>query len=61
MRIKEHKYRCLDDLEKDVMNLCKNAQTYNVEGSLVCISTKMLKELVLNKIFKFKEIYFIVC
>ena len=54
MRIKEHKYRCLDDLEKDVMNLCKNAQTYNVEGSLVCILTEIPIELVLNK---FKEIY----
>ncbi|XP_023930068.1 transcription activator BRG1-like [Lingula anatina] len=34
-RIKDHKYRSLDDLEKDVMLLCQNAQEYNMEGSLV--------------------------
>ena len=36
-RIEDHRYRSLDDLERDVMMLCGNAQTYNVEGSLVCI------------------------
>ena len=35
-RIKDHRYRSLADLEKDMMGLCKNAQTYNVDGSLVC-------------------------
>ncbi|GFS49739.1 hypothetical protein NPIL_418521 [Nephila pilipes] len=34
-RIKEHRYRSLDDLETDFMLLCTNAQTYNVEGSLI--------------------------
>uniref|UniRef100_A0A8C1KQA4 SWI/SNF related, matrix associated, actin dependent regulator of chromatin, subfamily a, member 4a n=1 Tax=Cyprinus carpio TaxID=7962 RepID=A0A8C1KQA4_CYPCA len=34
-RIKSHKYRTLNDLEKDVMLLCQNAQTFNLEGSLV--------------------------
>jgi len=34
-RIRSHYYRSLDDVEKDVLLLCKNAQTYNVEGSLV--------------------------
>ena len=38
-RIKEHRYRSLDDLEKDVMLLCQNAQTYNVEKSLVRASS----------------------
>ncbi|MEQ2159285.1 hypothetical protein GOODEAATRI_021303 [Goodea atripinnis] len=34
-RIRSHKYRNLNDLEKDVMLLCQNAQTFNLEGSLV--------------------------
>ncbi|GIY43299.1 hypothetical protein CDAR_27011 [Caerostris darwini] len=34
-RIKEHRYRSIDDLENDFMLLCTNAQTYNVEGSLI--------------------------
>lgn len=34
-RIRLHYYRSLDDVERDVLLLCKNAQTYNVEGSLV--------------------------
>lgn len=34
-RIREHRYRTLDDLEDDFMLLCINAQTYNVEGSLI--------------------------
>ncbi|KAI8508957.1 Transcription activator BRG1 [Branchiostoma belcheri] len=37
-RIKNHKYRCLDDLEKDIIQMCKNAQLYNVEGSQVVVS-----------------------
>uniref|UniRef100_A0A8C4V318 SWI/SNF related, matrix associated, actin dependent regulator of chromatin, subfamily a, member 2 n=1 Tax=Falco tinnunculus TaxID=100819 RepID=A0A8C4V318_FALTI len=32
-RIRNHKYRSLGDLEKDVMLLCHNAQTFNLEGS----------------------------
>ena len=34
-RIKDHKYRCLEDLEDDIYTLCQNAQLYNVEGSQV--------------------------
>ncbi|RWS25890.1 transcription activator BRG1-like isoform X4 [Leptotrombidium deliense] len=34
-RIREHRYRNLDDLESDFMLLCKNAQQYNVEGSTI--------------------------
>lgn len=36
-RIRNHKYRSLGDLEKDVMLLCQNAQTFNLEGSQVCV------------------------
>jgi len=34
-RIKQHRYRSLDDLEDDFMLMCKNTQAYNMEGSLV--------------------------
>ncbi|XP_013786045.1 transcription activator BRG1-like isoform X1 [Limulus polyphemus] len=34
-RIREHRYRNLDDLENDFMIMCQNAQTYNVEGSMI--------------------------
>ncbi|XP_064416963.1 SWI/SNF related, matrix associated, actin dependent regulator of chromatin, subfamily a, member 4a isoform X2 [Latimeria chalumnae] len=34
-RVRNHKYRSLNDLEKDVMLLCQNAQTFNLEGSLI--------------------------
>lgn len=34
-RIKLHKYRGLDDLENDVMELCQNAQSFNMEGSVI--------------------------
>ncbi|XP_060711240.1 SWI/SNF related, matrix associated, actin dependent regulator of chromatin, subfamily a, member 4a isoform X5 [Hemiscyllium ocellatum] len=34
-RIRNHKYRSLNDLERDVMLLCQNAQAYNLEGSLI--------------------------
>ncbi|KAJ7378679.1 Transcription activator BRG1 [Desmophyllum pertusum] len=34
-RINSHKYRILDDLEEDFTLMCKNAQTYNIEGSII--------------------------
>lgn len=34
-RVKDGKYRSMDELEADVILLCKNAQTYNIDGSLV--------------------------
>ena len=41
-RINSHKYRTLDDLEEDFSLMCKNAQTYNIEGSIVCFSYWLL-------------------
>lgn len=38
-RVRSHKYRGVGDLEKDVMLLCHNAQTFNLEGSQVSAST----------------------
>lgn len=41
-RIRNHKYRSLGDLEKDVMLLCHNAQTFNLEGSQVWMNDFVL-------------------
>ncbi|KAG7241358.1 hypothetical protein CRUP_017126, partial [Coryphaenoides rupestris] len=32
-RVRNHKYRSVGDLEKDIFLLCHNAQTFNLEGS----------------------------
>ncbi|XP_065149489.1 probable global transcription activator SNF2L2 isoform X2 [Paramisgurnus dabryanus] len=32
-RVRNHKYRCIADLEKDFMLMCHNAQMFNLEGS----------------------------
>jgi len=34
-RVKNHRYRGVNDLERDFNLLCKNTQNYNVEGSLI--------------------------
>ncbi len=34
-KLGEHRYRNLDELEADVMLLCKNAQEFNMENSNV--------------------------
>nr|CDS30859.1 global transcription activator snf2l2 [Hymenolepis microstoma] len=34
-RVKDGKYRSMDELEADIILLCKNAQTYNIDGSLI--------------------------
>ncbi|XP_072137849.1 probable global transcription activator SNF2L2 isoform X3 [Mobula birostris] len=46
-RIRNHKYRSLGDLEKDVTLLCHNAQTYNLEGSQIYEDS-----IVLQSVFK---------
>ncbi|KFW96964.1 putative global transcription activator SNF2L2, partial [Phalacrocorax carbo] len=46
-RIRNHKYRSLGDLEKDVMLLCHNAQTFNLEGSQIYEDS-----IVLQSVFK---------
>ncbi|XP_062455028.1 probable global transcription activator SNF2L2 isoform X3 [Rhea pennata] len=46
-RIRNHKYRSLSDLEKDVMLLCHNAQTFNLEGSQIYEDS-----IVLQSVFK---------
>jgi len=34
-RIRNHKYRSINDMEEDFLQMCRNAQMYNVEGSLI--------------------------
>uniref|UniRef100_A0A9J8B3H4 SWI/SNF related BAF chromatin remodeling complex subunit ATPase 2 n=2 Tax=Cyprinus carpio TaxID=7962 RepID=A0A9J8B3H4_CYPCA len=46
-RVRNHKYRSVSDLEKDVMLLCHNAQTYNLEGSQIYEDS-----IVLQSVFK---------
>ncbi|XP_016392804.1 probable global transcription activator SNF2L2 isoform X1 [Sinocyclocheilus rhinocerous] len=46
-RVRSHKYRGVSDLEKDVMLLCHNAQTYNLEGSQIYEDS-----IVLQSVFK---------
>ncbi|KAK2086676.1 hypothetical protein P7K49_036101 [Saguinus oedipus] len=41
--IHNHRYRRLNDLEKDVMLLCQNAQTFDLEGSLICEDYSVLQ------------------
>ncbi|XP_058799194.1 ATP-dependent helicase brm-like [Phymastichus coffea] len=42
-KIDESKYADFDDLEKDFMQLCKNAQTYNEEASLIYENSVVLQ------------------
>ncbi|XP_048358878.1 probable global transcription activator SNF2L2 isoform X2 [Sphaerodactylus townsendi] len=46
-RIRNHKYRSVSDLEKDVNLLCHNAQTFNLEGSQIYEDS-----IVLQSVFK---------
>ncbi|KAM8865300.1 putative global transcription activator SNF2L2 [Synchiropus picturatus] len=46
-RVRNHKYRSVADLEKDVMLLCFNAQTFNLEGSQIYEDS-----IVLQSVFK---------
>lgn len=43
-RIEDCKYGDMDDLEKDFMQLCQNAQTYNEEASLIYLDSIELQK-----------------
>ncbi|KAA8584359.1 hypothetical protein FQN60_008144 [Etheostoma spectabile] len=45
-RVRNHKYRTVADLEKDIFLLCHNAQTYNLEGSQRIVTDEEQKETV---------------
>lgn len=47
-RIREHRYRSIDELEEDFMLLCKNAQTYNIEGSTIFEDSIVLQSVFTN-------------
>ncbi|XP_074603236.1 SWI/SNF-related matrix-associated actin-dependent regulator of chromatin subfamily A member 2-like isoform X2 [Brevipalpus obovatus] len=47
-KIRDHKYRSLDDLESDFMLSCKNAQKYNVEGSQIYEDSIVLQSVFTN-------------
>jgi len=47
-RIEKEKYRDLDTLEKDFMLLCKNAQQYNEDGSLIYEDSIVLQSVFTN-------------
>ena len=34
-KLKNHQFRSIDDMERDISLLCKNAQEFNVESSLI--------------------------
>lgn len=38
-KIRENKYRSVDEVEQEIFLLCKNAQTYNMDGSLVSLTS----------------------
>ncbi|XP_077594077.1 protein polybromo-1 [Stigmatopora nigra] len=42
-RVRNHKYRSVGDLQKDLFLLCHNAQTYNLEGSQIYEDSIVLK------------------
>ncbi|KAF7664449.1 hypothetical protein LDENG_00177070 [Lucifuga dentata] len=42
-RVRNHKYRSVGDLEKDIILLCHNAQTFNLEGSQIYEDSIVIK------------------
>ncbi|XP_029921444.1 probable global transcription activator SNF2L2 [Myripristis murdjan] len=42
-RVRNHKYRSVQDLEKDIILLCHNAQTFNLEGSQIYEDSIVIK------------------
>ncbi|XP_077479217.1 protein polybromo-1 isoform X5 [Stigmatopora argus] len=42
-RVRNHKYRSVGDLQKDLFLLCHNAQTYNLEGSQIYEDSIVIK------------------
>lgn len=47
-RIKNSRYRAVDDLERDFMLMCKNAQTYNMEESTIYEDSIVLQSVFTN-------------
>ncbi|XP_059142940.1 transcription activator BRG1-like isoform X3 [Physella acuta] len=47
-RISTHRYRTLDELEGDIMELCQNAQSFNMEGSVIYEDSIVLQSVCTN-------------
>ncbi|CAF0803303.1 unnamed protein product [Didymodactylos carnosus] len=47
-KLGEHRYRALDELERDVMLLCKNAQEFNMENSPIYEDSIILQSVFTN-------------
>ncbi|CAL1540648.1 unnamed protein product [Lymnaea stagnalis] len=47
-RISTHRYRTLDELEADIMELCQNAQSFNMEGSIIYEDSIVLQSVCTN-------------
>jgi SWI/SNF-related matrix-associated actin-dependent regulator of chromatin subfamily A protein 2/4 len=43
-RIQKGKYHCVADMQEDVLLLCKNARTYNQEGSQIYMDSQELEQ-----------------
>ncbi|EDO48116.1 predicted protein [Nematostella vectensis] len=54
-RINSHKYRCLEDLDEDFTLMCRNAQTYNMEGSIIFDDSIKLQSLFDHAMSKVKS------
>ncbi|KAG7477186.1 hypothetical protein MATL_G00091610 [Megalops atlanticus] len=48
-RVRNHKYRSVEDLEKDFLLLCHNAQTFHLEGSQIYEDSIVLQVRVTNQ------------
>ncbi|VDO81190.1 unnamed protein product [Schistosoma margrebowiei] len=55
-RVKDGKYRSVDELEADILLLCKNAQTYNMDGSLIFEDSVVLQSVWTNARERLEEI-----
>ncbi|CAH8646202.1 unnamed protein product [Heterobilharzia americana] len=55
-RVKDGKYRSVDELETDILLLCKNAQTYNMDGSLIFEDSVVLQSVWTNARERLEEI-----
>ncbi|XP_055885494.1 probable global transcription activator SNF2L2 isoform X1 [Biomphalaria glabrata] len=47
-RISTHRYRTLDELEADIIELCQNAQSFNMEGSVIYEDSIVLQSVCTN-------------
>lgn len=47
-RARDRKYRSMDDLEADILLLCRNAQAYNMDGSLIFEDSVVLQSVWTN-------------